>query len=65
MPQSLRTSEDGQVLIEYVLMLSLSVALLIGIQSSFRNSVFKVWKQFAIEISAACPKNCVKSSSIP
>jgi hypothetical protein len=65
MPQSLRTSEDGQVLIEYILMLSLSIALLIGIQSSFRSSVFKVWKQFAIEISAACPKNCVKSSSIP
>jgi hypothetical protein len=65
MPQSFRTSEDGQVLVEYLLMLSVSLALLIGIQSSFRGSVFKVWKQFAIEISAACPKNCLRSSSIP
>jgi hypothetical protein len=65
MPQSLRSSEDGQVLLEYILMLSLCLALLIGIQTSFRGTIFKVWKQFAVEVSAACPKGCVRSSSIP
>ncbi len=64
MPQSFRSSEDGQVLVEYILMLSVSIALLIAVQKSFRGSIFKVWKQFAIEVSAACPKGCVRSSSI-
>jgi hypothetical protein len=67
MPLSLGSSqvgEEGQVLIEYILMLSVCVGLLIGVQRSFRGSVFIVWKQLANEISAACPKGCVRSPDI-
>jgi hypothetical protein len=63
-PCRFHRSEEGQVLVEYILMLLVAIGLLVGIQSSFRKSVFAVWKQFAKEIASACPKNCAPPPDI-
>lgn len=56
--------QEGQVLVEYLLMLSLAVALLVTVQLSFKRSVFSIWKKFSAEVSAACPKGCLPDGRI-
>ena len=56
--------EDGQAIVEYILMLSvmLSIVLIIGV--GFRKSLFSVWTKLASEIAAACPNGCAKDPTV-
>ncbi len=45
----------GQALVEYLLMLSLAVILVVIIQKGLKSSVFKLWSSFTKDIVAACP----------
>lgn len=58
--------KEGQVLVEYILMLAFAVGLLAALQSSLKGTVFNVWKVFAKEITAGCPGpgNCIPDQSI-
>jgi len=49
------TEESGQAILEYVIMLSMAVGVVILIAVGFRRSIFHVWKGFNREIAAACP----------
>lgn len=57
--RSLKTSivenEEGQAVIEYLLMLVVTVGIVTIIGMGFRKSLFKIWTGFSKEISAACP----------
>jgi hypothetical protein len=52
---SVKTAESGQAVLEYVLMLSMAVGVVILIGVGFRKSIFKVWQGFTRDIAAACP----------
>lgn len=54
----------GQVLVEYLLMVVVALSVILVIQRGLRRSVFTIWKQFAQEISAACPKGCLRDPRI-
>lgn len=47
--------DAGQAVLEYVLMLSLAVGVVVIIAVGFRRSIFHVWKGFARDVAAACP----------
>jgi predicted membrane protein len=49
------SGESGQAILEYVLMMSMAVGVVIIIGVGFRRSIFHVWKGFTREIAAACP----------
>jgi len=52
----MRQGKDGQVIVEYILVLLMALAIVAIIQSSFNVSVRGVWKKIAKDISKACPK---------
>jgi hypothetical protein len=49
-------NQTGQALVEYILMLSFAITLVILIQTGLRRSTFGLWKSFTCDIAAACPK---------
>jgi hypothetical protein len=46
---------QGQALVEYLLMLSVAITLVVIIQQGLKTSVFHLWKSFTCDIVAACP----------
>jgi Flp pilus assembly pilin Flp len=55
--------ENGQAVVEYVLMLAVVVSVVSIMASSFRRILFQFWTQMSKEISAGCPK-CIADPSI-
>ncbi len=51
----MRKSDSGQAVLEYILMLSLAVGVVVIIAVGFRRSIFHVWKGFTRDVAAACP----------
>lgn len=47
--------EEGQAVVEYLLMVSVTVVAAGILGFGFRKTLFKLWGIFAEEISAACP----------
>jgi hypothetical protein len=50
-----RQNNNGQVLVEYLLMLVMAMSLVLIIQNSLRKSTFSLWKSFTCDVVAACP----------
>ena len=47
--------EEGQAVVEYVLMLITAISVVALMGAGLRRSLFTVWEFFAKQISAACP----------
>ena len=52
---SLWDDEEGQAVVEYILMILMAVSVVTIIGVGFRKTLFKLWTLFAQEISAGCP----------
>ena len=50
-----KSNDSGQAILEYVLMLSMAVGVVIIIAVGFRRSIFHLWGGFTRDIAAACP----------
>lgn len=53
--RKLVANQQGQAIVEYILTLSVSIAIVVALSSTFRKSIFKLWVGLAKGISAACP----------
>lgn len=51
----LHSNEAGQAVVEYVLMLVVTVGIVTLIGVGFRKTLFTLWSGFARDIVAACP----------
>jgi len=51
----MRRDEGGQVIVDYVLTLSIVVSVVLIVGTLFRKSLFHLWEVMTKEISAACP----------
>lgn len=50
-----RNSEAGQALIEYVLLIAITITLVTIMATGLRRSVFTLWSFYSRAISAPCP----------
>ncbi len=48
-------TEKGQALIEYVLLIAITISLVTLMATGLRNSVFKLWTFYTKAIAAPCP----------
>lgn len=53
--RALIRDDAGQAVIEYVLMVSVTVTAVGALGYGFRKTLFKIWQAFARDITAACP----------
>lgn len=51
----LRREEEGQAVVEYILMVSATIVAVGALSFGFRKTLFKIWGLFAQDITAACP----------
>lgn len=49
------SDEDGQAIVEYLLMLMVAISIVAILASGVRRIVLGLWQVMACEISAACP----------
>lgn len=49
------SDEDGQAIIEYLLMLMVSVSVVAGLATALRKIVLFLWQGMTCDIAAACP----------
>ena len=61
--KSKKISEEGQAVVEYILMLAVSISIVAGISVSFRNAILALWSYYTQQITAACPTNCPPNPS--
>jgi len=61
--EQLAHAEEGQAVIEYVLMVSVTVAATGALAFGLRKTLFALWQVFAKDITAACP-GCPPDPSI-
>ncbi len=54
-------SQDGQAVLEYVLMLTMIMSVVTILAVGFRKSIYSVWDMISHDVSAACPKDCPNS----
>jgi Flp pilus assembly pilin Flp len=47
--------EEGQAVIEYILMLVVTITIVSIIGIGFRKTLFRLWGKLTQEIAAACP----------
>jgi len=47
--------QDGQVLVEYILMLAFVVTIVTLMSTSLKSSLFKMWNFYGKMIAAPCP----------
>jgi hypothetical protein len=47
--------EEGQAVVEYILMVLLAISAVSIIGIGFRRTLFSVWGKMAKEVTAACP----------
>lgn len=59
----LASNDEGQAVIEYVLMVSVTVAATGALAFGLRKTLFAIWQTFAKDITAACP-GCPADPSI-
>lgn len=50
-----KLNDEGQAVVEYILMLVVTVSVVSIIGLGFRKTLFKLWSTFSREIAAACP----------
>jgi hypothetical protein len=50
-----RINQQGQAVLEYMLMLSVALAVVTTISIGFKKSLFTIWGIFSQEIAAPCP----------
>jgi Flp pilus assembly pilin Flp len=55
-------NEEGQAVVEYILMLVLVVSIVGIIAVSFKRSILVMWGSFTQDVAAACPHDCPKNS---
>jgi hypothetical protein len=55
-PVSLK--EQGQAVVEYILMLVLAVSIVTILAYGFRKSIMSLWVTLSREVAAACPRDC-------
>ncbi len=53
-----RQSVDGQAIVEYLIMITLALALVTSFNSSIRKSLAGLWTFYTQSVSAACPTGC-------
>ena len=51
----LAADQEGQAVIEYVLMVSVTVGATGALVYGLRKTLFKLWSALAMDITAACP----------
>lgn len=51
-------SQEGQTIIEFILMVVVALALVGIISRSFRQGVIKVWGYYIQQVTGACPNGC-------
>jgi Flp pilus assembly pilin Flp len=61
---SLSQNEQGQAVVEYVLMLVIALGVVTSISVGFKKSLLSVWQVFAQEVSAPCPGDCTPNPSV-
>lgn len=59
----LARDEEGQAIVEYLLMVSVTVMSVGVLGFGFRKTLFRLWQTFAQDITAACP-GCPPDPSI-
>lgn len=59
----LARDEEGQAIVEYLLMVSVTVIAVGALGIGFRKTLFALWQAFAKDITAACP-GCPADPSI-
>jgi Flp pilus assembly pilin Flp len=47
--------DDGQAVVEYVLLLTISLAVMISLANGFRRICLTLWQTMTCDITAACP----------
>lgn len=50
----LKDDEGGQVIVEYLIILTLVIGVVVGISVTFRKSIVRIWEVFGKEIAAGC-----------
>ena len=50
-----RDSQNGQAVVEYILMVLFAISLVAALSTSFRRSLIGIWGFYTRQISAACP----------
>lgn len=55
--------DSGQAIIEYILTLSIAMAVIVILSAGIRRPMSRVWSTLAREIAAACP-TCPKEARI-
>jgi Flp pilus assembly pilin Flp len=55
MKKNLFRDEQGQAIVEYILMLAMVISVVAIIATSFRKSIRLIWLQLTKEIAAGCP----------
>lgn len=58
-----RRTQSGQVLVDYLLTLALTVTIVTLLAQGFRTGLRALWQTIAQEVSAACP-GCPPDSTI-
>jgi Flp pilus assembly pilin Flp len=53
-----RRNEEGQALVEYLLMIVIAISLMGGIAAGLRKGVIGVWGFYTRSVTAACPSGC-------
>jgi Flp pilus assembly pilin Flp len=53
--RGLDTANQGQAIVEFMLLLILAVLMIAGLKTAFETPVKQLWKQLACEIAAPCP----------
>lgn len=60
----LRDRQGGQALVEYVIMVSISIMLVLILQKGFRQGVGQLWAYYARNIAAGCPGQCQPATTL-
>lgn len=55
MLHQLLKAEDGQAMLEYILMLSVAVIVIGAFASGLRKVLIEIWERMAQDIAAPCP----------
>ncbi len=53
--RALHRDENGQAIVEYILTLTIALAVVATIARTLRSSLFGFWQTLSRDISAACP----------
>jgi Flp pilus assembly pilin Flp len=51
-------SEEGQAIVEYILMLVVVMSVVTILAVGFRKSIYSIWNLISRDVAAACPKDC-------